>query len=46
MLAAGRQYLDTAWWVPLMPGLAIVLVVIAINVVGDWLSERWDPRDK
>lgn len=45
MLAAGRQYLDTAWWIPLMPGLAIVIVVIAINVVGDWLSERWDPRE-
>ena len=46
MLSAGRQYLDTAWWIPLMPGLAIVFVVVAINVVGDWMSDRWDPRDR
>ena len=45
MLASGRQYLDTAWWIPLMPGFAIVTVVVSINVVGDWLSNRWDPRD-
>lgn len=46
MLAAGRQYLDTAWWIPLAPGLAIVLVVVSVNVVGDWLSGRWDPRER
>jgi peptide/nickel transport system permease protein len=46
MLSAGRPYLDTAWWIPLVPGLAIVFVVVAINVVGDWMSDRWDPRDR
>jgi peptide/nickel transport system permease protein len=45
MLAAGRQYLDGRWWIPVLPGLAIVIVVVSINVVGDWLSDRWDPRD-
>jgi len=46
MLAAGRQYLEIAWWIPIMPGLAIVLVVISVNVCGDWLSKRWDPREQ
>lgn len=46
MLSSGRQYLDTAWWIPLMPGIAVVLVVVAINVIGDWLSDRWDPRER
>lgn len=46
MLASGRQYLDSAWWIPLMPGFAVVIVVVAVNVVGAWLSERWDPREK
>lgn len=46
MLSAGRGYLETAWWIPLMPGLAVVSVVVAINVVGDWMSERWDPRER
>jgi peptide/nickel transport system permease protein len=46
MLSSGRQYLDTAWWIPLMPGIAVVLVVVAINVIGDWLSDLWDPRER
>lgn len=46
MLSAGRQYLGSASWVPLVPGFAIVFVVIAINVVGDWTSDRWDPRGR
>lgn len=44
MLSAGRSYLDTAWWIPIIPGVAVTLVVIGVNVVGDWLSTRWDPR--
>lgn len=46
MLSAGRQYLGNASWVPLVPGAAIVLVVVAINVVGDWMSDKWDPRER
>lgn len=45
MLSSGRQYLETAWWIPLMPGIAVILVVVSINVIGDWLSDRWDPRE-
>lgn len=44
MLSAGRGYLETAWWIPIIPGIAVTLVVIGVNVVGDWLSRRWDPR--
>lgn len=44
MLSGGRGYLDTAWWIPIVPGIAVTLVVIGVNVVGDWLSKRWDPR--
>ncbi len=44
MLSAGRSYLGTAWWIPIIPGIAVTLVVIGVNVVGDWLSNRWDPR--
>jgi peptide/nickel transport system permease protein len=44
MLSAGRSYLDTHWWIPIIPGVAVTMVVVCVNVVGDWLSSRWDPR--
>jgi peptide/nickel transport system permease protein len=44
MLADGRQYLATAWWIATFPGLGIVLTVLAINLVGDWLRDVLDPR--
>ena len=40
----GVQYVDSAWWISLFPGLAIVLTVAAINLVGDWLRDALDPR--
>jgi peptide/nickel transport system permease protein len=46
MLSASRGYLDTAWWIPLVPGLAITLVVLSVNLVGDWLNARWDPHGR
>jgi peptide/nickel transport system permease protein len=46
MLSAARGYLDTAWWVPLAPGLAITLVVLSVNLMGDWFSEKWDPHGR
>jgi peptide/nickel transport system permease protein len=46
MLSASRGYLDTAWWIPLVPGVAITLVVLSVNIVGDWMSERWDPHGR
>ena len=44
MLADGRQYLATAWWVATFPGLGITVTVLAINLVGDWLRDQLDPR--
>lgn len=44
MLSDGRNYIASAWWVALFPGLAIFAVVLALNLVGDWLRDRYDPR--
>ncbi len=44
MIAEGRDYITTAWWVPLFPGLAILLVVLAFNLFGDWLRDTLDPK--
>ena len=44
MVADGRDLLEEAWWVPILPGLAILLVTIAVNVVGDWLRDWSDPK--
>ncbi|MCC7368706.1 MAG: ABC transporter permease [Chloroflexi bacterium] len=44
MLAEGRPYLNSAWWVSALPGLAISLTVLAVNLVGDWLRDELDPR--
>ena len=43
MLADGRTYLQTAWWVSVIPGLAIMLTVLGLNLLGDWLRDRLDP---
>ena len=44
MVADGREYVDTAWWVSAFPGIAIMLTVIAFNLVGDWLRDALDPK--
>jgi peptide/nickel transport system permease protein len=44
MVAEGRQWLTTAWWISFFPGLAIFLVVMSLNFFGDWLRDRLDPR--
>jgi len=46
MLADGRNYLATAWWLATFPGLAIMLTVLAVNLLGDWLRDTLDPRLK
>lgn len=43
-MADGRAYLDTAWWVSFMPGVAIFLVVMSFNFLGDWLRDYFDPK--
>jgi peptide/nickel transport system permease protein len=44
MVAEGRQVLGTVWWLSLFPGLAIAIVVLSLNLFGDWLRETLDPR--
>jgi peptide/nickel transport system permease protein len=46
MLADGRNYIATAWWLATLPGLAIMLTVLAVNLLGDWLRDTLDPRLK
>jgi peptide/nickel transport system permease protein len=43
MVAEGRSYVVTAWWVSLFPGIAILLVVMAVNIIGDGLTDRYNP---
>ncbi len=44
MLADGRVYIDTSWWLETFPGLAIMLTVLSVNLLGDALREVLDPR--
>jgi peptide/nickel transport system permease protein len=46
MLSDGRNYVATAWWLATLPGLAIMLTVLAVNLLGDWLRDTLDPRLK
>ena len=44
MVAEGRRFVATAWWITVFPGMAIFLVVMSLNFLGDWLRDRFDPR--
>jgi peptide/nickel transport system permease protein len=44
MVSDGRGLIDTAWWISFFPGLAIGMVVLSGNFLGDWLRDRLDPR--
>jgi peptide/nickel transport system permease protein len=44
MVAEGRDHMTRAWWVSVFPGMAILLVVLSLNVLGDWLRDTLDPR--
>jgi len=44
MIADGRGFLATAWWISLFPGLAMLFTVLAVNLMGDWLRDRLDPK--
>jgi peptide/nickel transport system permease protein len=46
MLADGRVYMSTAWWLATFPGLAILVTVLGINLLGDGLRDTLDPRLK
>ena len=44
MVADGRDLILTAWWISLFPGIAIMVGVLAMNLLGDWLRDQLDPR--
>ncbi len=44
MLADGRTYIASAWWIITLPGLALMLTVLSVNLLGDWLRDWLDPH--
>ena len=46
MVADGRELVVSAWWVSFFPGVAISLVVLSLNLMGDWLRDRLDPKQR
>ena len=44
MIADGRSLIIVAWWISLFPGLAILLTVVSMNLLGDWLRDKLDPK--
>jgi peptide/nickel transport system permease protein len=44
MLADGRTYIASAWWIITLPGLALMLTVLGVNLLGDWLRDWLDPK--
>ena len=44
MLADGRNYIEVAWWLITIPGIAIMLACLASNILGDWLRDTFDPQ--
>ena len=46
MLADGRNYLATSWWMATFPGIAISLTVLGIMLLGNWLRDVLDPKNQ
>jgi peptide/nickel transport system permease protein len=44
MLSTGRNYVATAWWVATLPGVCLFILVLAVNLTGDAVRDRLDPR--
>ena len=44
MVNDGRPFVQYAWWISFFPGVAIFLVVMSLNFLGDWMRDRFDPR--
>ena len=44
MVAEGKEQIIDVWWLSLFPGLAITIVVLAFNFIGDWLRDTMDPK--
>lgn len=44
MVSEGRGYITSAWWISFFPGLALAVTVLALNLFGDWLRDKLDPK--
>jgi peptide/nickel transport system permease protein len=44
LVSDGRNFIDTAWWISFFPGVAIGMLVLSWNYLGDWLRDALDPR--
>jgi peptide/nickel transport system permease protein len=44
MVADGRDLIVSAWWIAVVPGVAIMLTVLSLNLLGDWLRDHLDPK--
>lgn len=46
LVAQGKDYLETAWWIAFFPGLMIMLTTLSINIVASWFRRLRDPRQR
>lgn len=46
MVANGRGYLATAWWIAFWPGLAIMLTTLSLNILSNWARTVVDPQQR
>jgi peptide/nickel transport system permease protein len=43
MINQGREYLNTAWWIGVFPGIALMLTILSVSLIGDWLRDKLQP---
>lgn len=46
MISEGRELMQQAWWLTVLPGMALALIVLAMNTLGDWLRDQLDPTQR
>lgn len=46
MLSVGRSYVATAWWIAAFPGACLFLLILSVNLIGDYLRDRLDPKSR
>ena len=46
MIAGGRGLIQQAWWLTVFPGVALAMIVLAMNSIGDWLRDYLDPTQR
>jgi peptide/nickel transport system permease protein len=46
IMSAGRQYVERAWWLTVFPGACLFVLVLCVNLFGDWLRDYVDPRSR